>query len=179
MSDLFTDMAAMRDRAVFFTAKRRKDRELYALLSDCMSLAERCEAEGMTDDIKSRVTDEAGGRSYFEQGADAFLVVGRYVFGSGERRACSWRYTATMREAAKHGLTSKTLAQWLSENGGINALFRARKVASRSARTKTLHLNQQIEVPKSGAIALVIQRDERGFFDVLSCDKFEQLRAAE
>ncbi|MBA4282018.1 hypothetical protein [Ralstonia sp.] len=164
------DVAALKSRAAFFISQRRKDVDLYQVLADCLAICERAELSGEVEALRGEhlAAERARGkRAYFEQGADVFLIVGRAVFEPEVNRAASWRYTATLREAAKRQIRSVELVEWLREQGGINALFKARPVEARTARTKTLHLNAQVEVPKDGPFTLTLRRDARGFFDVL------------
>lgn len=166
-----SDIAALKSRAAFFISQRRKDIDLYQVLADCMAICERADLDGevqrLRSDFLARQKQE-GRRAYFEADPDVFLIVGRSVFEPEVNRAACWRYTATMREAAKRQIRSGELVEWLRSSGGINALFRARPVAARTARTKTLHLNAPIDIPKGEPFTLTLRRDDRGFFDVLN-----------
>ncbi len=164
---------AMCVRARFFVTQRRKDSELYHLLADCMALCEAAVKEGFVENIRQQVLARASGqkkgRCYFEQGADPTLVIGRYIFErDAADRANAWRYIASLREAAKAGISAQDLAGWLKANGGVNALFRQRPVESRSVKTKTLSLAQAIECPKDTPFTLVLRRREYGIFEVVS-----------
>ncbi len=169
MTDLTDRMDAMRSRAAF-ACQRRKDVQLYFLLADCLAICEECERDNRTDELKAEaleyLRDGAGGRRYMEGAPDVYLIVGRYVFEREINRAACWRYTATLREAAKSQIASADLAQWLRENGGINALFKARDLAARSCKTKTLHLTSPVTVPKDGQFTLMLMRLPNGFFEV-------------
>ena len=167
---IYDRVDALRDRATFFVSQRRKDIDLYKVLADCLAICEEASAMGLLDDLKKRVIqapDYGRNRQYLNANADVYLVVGRLVFEGEKQRAATWRYTATLREAAKNNIASSDLVDWLRSNGGINALFKARDVKTRTAKTKTLNLNQQIEVPKDGAFTVTLRRDARGFFDVI------------
>lgn len=165
---------AAREKASFFVTQRRKDVELYQVLADCLAICEGVSKSGTLDELKRRFIAECkqpGRRKYLESNADVFLVVGRFVFekdGDSDRRACCWRYTATMREAEKRGIHSSKLVEWMRENGGINSLFRARSVEARSTQTKTLHLNQSITLQKGRKTTITIEMKPNGFCDVLS-----------
>lgn len=164
-------IAALKGRARFFISQRRKDVDLYQVLADCMAICERAELDGDIDRLRADFIAReraTGKRAYFERDADAFLIVGRSVFAPEVNRAACWRYTATMREAAKRQIRPGELVDWLRSQGGINALFKARPVEARTARTKTLHLNAQIKVPKDAAFTITLRRDARGFFDVVA-----------
>ena len=170
LEDIENRMRALKTKAGFFVNQRRKDRDLYSLLAETLAVCETVQQGGMAEQLRQAVATrdiDGKNRSYVEQGSDVFVLVGRFVFEPEINRAASWRYSATLREASKRGLDSAGLVQWLRENGGINALFRGRPVQARTARTKTLHLNQQIEVPKGEAFTLTLRRDSRGFFDVM------------
>ena len=170
MDDLMQRVRAAKERAGFFLSQRRKDLDLYGLLADTLAICEHVESHGLLDVFRGQVAAApANGRNrvYAEAGSDVFVVVGRAVFEPEINRAASWRYSATMREAAKRGLRSDGLAEWLRGHGGINALFRARPVKARTARTKTLHLTSQIEVSKDEVFTLRLRRRANGFFDVV------------
>ncbi len=165
-------MCDLRERASFFRSMRRKDVELYTLLGECLALCEQAERENLTDDLRreylAATREDGRNRRYFEGAADIYLIVGRAVFESQANRAACWRYTATLREAAKHQIDSTGLAEWLRSNGGVNALFRTRPVQARIATTRTLHLNQSVTIPKDQTFTLTLARDSRGFFDVIA-----------
>lgn len=164
-------IADLKGRARFFISQRRKDVNLYQVLADCMAICERAELDGEIDRLRADFLEReraTGKRAYFERDADVFLIVGRCVFEPEVNRAACWRYTATMREAAKRQIRSTELVDWLRQEGGINALFRARPVQARTATTKTLHLNAPVEVPKDAPFTITLRRDERGFFDVVA-----------
>lgn len=175
MADLAPFMARaddVRKRAMAFP-KRRSDAQLYGLLADCMRLVQTCEREGLLDQLKAEVIrrNKAAGakRAYFEASADASLVVGRFMFsdGVGRRTDAAWRYTATIREAAKRQIAPDDLAQWLNDNGGINALFKARDVDRRDRETSTLHLTRKVTMSKTKPITLTLQDNGAGFYDVI------------
>jgi hypothetical protein len=163
-------LAAVREKARFFAGKRRSDADLYVVLSECLAICETAEAEGQTDALKQRYLrgKEGSNRRYFERDADVYLIVGRIVFEHESNRAACWRYTATMREAAKLDISAGELPGWLLANGGINALFRTRPVTARTCKTRTLHLTKAIEVNKSGAFTVTLRRTATGFFDVVA-----------
>ena len=171
LDDVHQRMQTLKAKAGFFVTQRRRDIDLYALLAETLAVCEIVQREKLEESLRravaARQSDDKN-RSYIEQGSDVFVVVGRFVFEPEINRAASWRYSATLREASKRGLRSTNLVEWLRANGGMNALFRARPVRARTARTKTLHLNTQVEVPKTGPFTLTLRRDQRGFFDVLA-----------
>lgn len=172
MTDVLGTIRDLRSRASFFANKRRKDVELYQVLAECLAICETVERERslpeLIEQFLAQRSEGVSGRRYLESNPDVYLVVGRLVFEQESNRAACWRYTATLREAAQLQIASSGFVEWLRTNGGINALFKARKVAARTAQTKTLHLNNSVEVPKTGVFTLTLQRDHRGFFDVIS-----------
>lgn len=170
---LSSRLTAAREAARFVCA-RRHDVALYSLLADCMAICRECEATGRSEEMRQLALDrlqrDAIGRRYLERDPDIYLIVGRYVFEADAGRAACWRYIATLREAAKRQIAPADLAGWLAENGGINALFRARPVAARSVRTRTLHLTDAVEVPRNGIFTLRLKRAANGFFDVVALE---------
>jgi hypothetical protein len=171
LDDIRHRINAAKQRAGFFVTQRRRDIDLYALLAECLAACEEAQRSGLESEVRAELATRplnGRNRTYTEAGSDIFLVIGRYVFEPEINRAASWRYTAVIREAAKIGLASADLVDHLRANGGINALFRARPVVARSARTKTLHLNDPVEVPKDAPFTLTLRRDSRGFFDVVA-----------
>lgn len=164
---------------------RRKDRDLYALLSVCLGICEDVIANRREDNLREifRVSvdqrnpevwgqgraagNNGRGRRYANLSSDAYILVTRYVLGGEESRANKSRYAQALRVAAERGLASETFAMWLSENGGINTLFKGRRVVASDVITKTLHLNKRVSMPKRGAVTLTLMMDHRGFFDVL------------
>ena len=163
-------VALIKGRASFFMAKRRKDAELYQVIAESMRLCEIVTDKGLVEAVKQRVIDKGAKtkkRSYFEKESDVYLIVGRYVFEPEISREASWRYTATMREAARHGLTSETVVEWLSKNGGVNGLFRTRNKKSRNTKIKTLHLDRPVHFHEDRPFTVTLKRMPNGFFEVI------------
>jgi hypothetical protein len=164
---------------------RRKDADLYALLSVCLGICEEVIAANREDELREifrvsvdkrnpevwgRGREESNngkGRRFAYPSSDAFILVTRYVLDSEESRANKSRYAQALRVAAERGLRSDSLAAWLSENGGINTLFKSRPVAASEVVVKTLHLNDQVRMPRVGTTTLTLRMDHRGFYDVL------------
>lgn len=161
----------LKERAGFFRQKRRKDVELYAVLAEALNICEEVGRDGLLDDLKASALSEidtgARNRTYFLARADVYVVVCRMVLEGKDNRNSFYRYAATLREASARQITSATLVQWLCDNGGINALFKARPVQARSSQTKTLHLNEAVEIPRDRPFTLHLRRDSRGFFDLV------------
>ncbi len=163
-------VAAIKERAHFFMAKRRKDGELYAVLADALALCEYVDRRDLVDVFREEVAghDRRGrNRVYTERATDVYGVVGRAVFEPELNRGSSWRYCSCLREAAKRQITSNDLVAWLNQHGGLNTLFKTRGVLAKAVTTKTLHLNQPVTVDKEGTFTLTLRRDARGFFDVV------------
>jgi len=171
MSGVLEQIEAARLRASHHVPGRRDMRELYRLLTDCARICRVVDETNALQAVKSEALKkglDGRNRSYFESDADAPLVVCRLVFEGEKRRDAAWRYTATLREAQKHQIDPEQLADWLHENGGINALFRRREKAARSRTTRTLHLNSPLTIPEDGKVSVTLCADGRGYFDVLA-----------
>jgi hypothetical protein len=185
MSDLAARLDEARDMAKNGGLPiRRKDGKLYALLATCLAICEDIAANQREADLREvfRVSIDARnpevwgrgraagnngrGRRYANQSSDTYVLVMRYVLDDEDSRGNRSRYASALREAVRQGATSQTLVQWLTENGGINTLFRARPVAASHVTTKTLTLNQSVTLPKNGTVVLRLKMDHRGFFDV-------------
>jgi len=161
---------SLKKNASFFINQRRRDVDLYSLLAEALRVCEYVEEQGLHALLRDRVASrsiDGKKRSYVERNSDVFVLVGRAIFEPEINRSASWRYSATLREASKYGLTSNDLVEWLKEYGGINALFRTRPVNSRTADTKTLHLTSSITVPKYEEFTITLRRNDKGYFDVI------------
>jgi len=154
--------------------KRHSSFELYALLADCMALAERVGAD--TDEfaaLRMEMTMQggsAGPRRYVERDSDEYILVCRYVFSdrnAGKERSNASRYAHALREAARQQISSRTLNEHLRSNGGVNALFLKRPLAARTSTTKTLYLSEAITVPKGCPFTVSLSRRLDGSFDVI------------
>lgn len=154
--------------------KRQSSFTLYAMLADCMALAQRASVGSAGyDELVALVREQPheGKGRWTLKGSDEYIVVCRYVFPTGSRsaeRANASRYAHALREAAKRRIYPHELAGWLSEHGGINALFLARPGARRTVTTKTLYLSRQIEARDGEAFSIVLRRRTDNLYDVLS-----------
>lgn len=152
--------------------KRHSSFELYALLADCMALADRCRDPGEYEALRMAITmqgGDGGPRRYVERNSDEYILVCRYVFSDrkpGKERSNASRYAHALREAAKRQINSKTLEAHLRTAGGINALFLARPLEARSCTLKTLYLAHAITVPKQGWFTVSLSRKPDGSFEV-------------
>lgn len=154
--------------------KRHSSFELYDLLAKCMRLAERCRASKPDfDQIQLLVTQQphGGNRRYVERGSDEYTMICRFVFSNlrstGAERSNASRYAHTLRQASRCGLNSSTIAEHLTKNGGINALFLRRPLERFDVLTKCLVLTEQIRAPKGGQFTVKLRRTSDNRYDVL------------
>jgi len=171
LAELNTRVDAIKEKAGFFMAKRRKDRELYAVLAETLSLCEEVEKNGLQETFRVQIAAQAKAdrnRVYAERKSDVYIVVGRAVFEPELNRGSSWRYCSAMREAAKRDISGTDLAGWLGENGGVKTLFEGRGVLAKAVTTRTLHLNKSVQVSRTEPFMLTLQMDHRGFFNVVT-----------
>lgn len=154
--------------------KRRSSFELYELLADVMSLAERCRTGNHYEELRALIAQQPheGNRRYAERNADSFTLVARFTWGNLKtakaERSNAFRYASAMREAHKSGIKAKALAAYLRENGGINALFLARPLDDKVVSTKTLYLTAPITVAKGKSFSLRLKRLDDNRYEVLS-----------
>lgn len=167
------DLEVVRGEARKFPI-RRADAKLYGTLAAFLHMANRAEQEQLVDELAQTFIDRMKqrrsnkNRTYFNSNPDAALVVGRLLFeDAGMDRNTLWRYTAAIREAQGRRIKPGKLVEWLTNNGGVNALFKSRRVESRSRSTRTLHLRDSVEMPKDEPITLTLQDDGSGFYRVL------------
>lgn len=154
--------------------KKRSSFELYRLLQDCMILAVDClhdpdEERALRDLLNEGRTGRS--RKGVLATSTPYLLVCRFVFRHGcsesANRNNASRYGLCLEQAAERGIDPLALADWLTENGGVNALFLARPVAAKEITTKALRLNTPITIPKHGTVTLQIRRDHKGAFDIV------------
>lgn len=152
---------------------RRNDATLYAILSDCLSICEDVERDGLHEQLRDALRVEVSGlnpagrgRKYAERDSDACVLVCRYVLEGRDNRNSTYRYASTLREAMRRQIGSGDLAGWLTENGGVRALFLSRPVDRRTSSLRTLHLKSAVTVPLSGWFSVTLQWDGQGYFDV-------------
>lgn len=154
--------------------KRHSSFELYALLADCMALAERVAAdEKEFNELRMSMTlrgVDGGPRRYVERDSDEYILVCRYVFSDGnasKERSNASRYAHALREAARQQINSRTLNEHLRTKGGVNALFLRRPLSARTSTIKTLYLTEAITVPKGCPFTVSLSRRIDGSFDVI------------
>lgn len=142
---------------------------LYAVLAPCLEICERCQANpAEMAEIESlfRQQPHDGNRRYVEAGSDIFVLVCRFVF-AGTNRTNAMRYSQCLREAVKLGLTSADLEAWLRQNGGVNALYFRRPLASATSSARTLRLARSITFPRDKPFTLTLQWATDNAFRVL------------
>ena len=162
---------------------RRTDAALYATLAECLGICEDVIRDGLEKDLRGAVrvsvdfrnpelkgrsnSNNGRGRRYAETGSDAFILVCRYVLAGRDNRNSYYRYATTLREAAKRQIGSGSLVAWLTENGGVRALYLRRPGLEETMERRTLHLNSPVTFLKSAPFNLTLKYDGKGFFDVV------------
>lgn len=154
---------------------RRSDADLYSLLAKCLGICEYVEANNCFEELRTtlaaHVPANGRGRVYVEKRAHPTVLVCRYVLEGRDSRNSFYRYAASLKEAQRRGIRSENLPAWLSENGGVNTLYRGRPVKSKQVGTSVLHLNSRVIAPKKGTqFCVTLEEDGRGFFNVISVE---------
>lgn len=165
--------------------KRKSSFELYALLADCMALAERCEGS-LVDRVEMRKLvaqqEGSGNRKYVEARSDAFIIVCRFVFhdlrSDGASRSNASRYAMCLREARKLNIRSDKLAEYLRDKGGINSLFMARPLTAVRFQTKCLNLDRAINILKGQPFCLTLRRLPDNRYEVIDAKDLHDLPQA-
>ena len=165
---------------------RRKDRQLYGVLAECLGICQdviRDKAEGQLRDAvrvsvdernpeiwgKGRAAGNAGrGKRYAERTSDAYVLVCRFVLEGSENYATRSRYAAALREAAKRQIAPDDLVNWLASNGGVRALYLRRPNVKPVMSSKTLYLNSPVTFRAGEAFTVTLQYDGIGGFHVIS-----------
>lgn len=154
--------------------KRKSSFELYAILGQCMALAERCKTGDEFDEMRRLVAQQptANSRRYVEKGSDHYTLVCRFVFANlkspGAEGSNASRYAHCMRQANKAGIKPEALADHLRTKGGINALFLRRPLEAATVTTKCLALATVITVIKGEPFTLRLRRLPDNTYEVLS-----------
>lgn len=172
MSDIGTLLAAVKQKAVKGgLPTRRKDGALYGLLSGILFICEKVERENLHEELAKAVyvhvdvkgEDNAGkGRRYLNDKTDTHTIVCRHVLGSIDTRDAVYRYARSLREASKRQISSRELALWLKNNGGLAAL---NVVKPRERKTKVLRLTEAISYGQ-GEFTLTLKSLGGGVFEV-------------
>lgn len=167
-SDFQSKLDDLNKRARVFTRDKRNRSDLYQVISDCMSICEQAERRGFTKRIREMVEVRKSESETLDPKADHIDIIGRYIFEPTSGKNNAWRYIASIREAYKRQLSSETIIQWLTNHGGLSALFFERKVTRDTVSTRLLRLNSTIILPKRGTFTLKLKRTYNGYFDVVS-----------
>lgn len=143
------------EQEVTYRHKKKASFRLYGVLAQCMAICERCQLNDqdlteLKELFASQPPDEGNKRRYIEKGSDVFLLTCRYVF-HGSYLTNASRYAHCLRQAAKLQINSSDLANWMRNNGGINALYFRRPLDRGQMRIKCLHLTRTIEFPRDGS----------------------------
>lgn len=153
---------------------------LYGVMAKCMELCERAERdETEREEIYRLFADQPkqGNRRYVERGSDTYVLVCRFVFTETDRTN-AMRYASALREAAKLQLNSKTIAEWLKTEGGINALYFRRPLDARCVKTKALRLAEQIEFSRDEPFTLTLSWQDDNTFAVVDFQTPGRAKAA-
>lgn len=146
--------------------KTKASKALYKVLADCMAIAERCEKDPNDYAKIRKLFDQQpkeGVRRYIEKSNDIFGLVSRFVFTDSDRTNAA-RYAACLRVAKSEAIASDKLAEYMWNNGGVNALYFRRKLDVRLVRTKCLRLDRQIVIDRDRPLTITLQwRDDNSF----------------
>lgn len=166
-----------RSRAAAETIKSKKhsDKALYAVLVDCMRIAEICSANAHElTRLNQRIVElpllPGKNRQFVETGSNVYQRVCRAVFHGIEHPQNINRYAIALREAWKEAIGSDNLMFTLMEHGGVNALWRRRPKTSTMVRTRTLYLQRQIEHAKASEFTLTLKLRKDGSYAVSKLD---------
>jgi hypothetical protein len=165
-------LKAVRDKAQHNgLPMRRTDASLYDLLAEIKAICEDVTRDGAVDELR-QIYWQQGLRSnkrkrYVETGADVHILACRYVLDTQDSRNSTYRYALALREADKRQINAASLTEWLTDNGGVNALYKARVTEFKRRMVKTLNLTSAVEVAGSEAFSLTLRRLPNGFFEVV------------
>lgn len=162
---------SLQSEAGRITTRRQSDSKLYTVLGGCMQLCERCGDPAEEAEMRRLVVAlgplPGKKRHYVERGSDVYQLVARFVFHGEAHSANTNRYAHTLRQAATLQIRGAALAQWLAENGGVNALYMRRPLDRDDVSTKCLRLTESIVVPKGTPFTLVLRRTPENAFEVV------------
>lgn len=132
---------------------------LYSVLAACKELCERCDRDAAERAEMERLFGEqpkTGNRRYVEKGSDIYVFVCRFVFTETDRTN-AMRYASALREAGKMQIEARDLAEWMKNNGGVNALYFKRPLDARNVKTKCLRLAEQIEISRDNPFTITLR----------------------
>ena len=150
--------------------KRHSDKALYRILAGALGLCEAnpTDQEELRRAYAEKPKADGKNRSYVEKGSDIYQLACRYIFHSTDNAANVNRYAITIRRAAERQIRSEDLITWLSQNGGINALYMTRPLERATIVTKSLQLETAITVQKDQPFTLRLIRTAENKYRVLT-----------
>lgn len=154
---------------------RRRDRVLYTALAECLSVCEFAQSEGLEAELRKSIEVEptgprGRGSRRVRKTSDVYTIVCRYAFGTSNDYSSLTKYAHSLREASRRQIRSGVFADWLLENGGVQAL-RLSPLAvgwKEDRETQTLHLSSRVSYPVDSEFTITLRYDGRGLFDVMS-----------
>lgn len=158
-------------RALMPLRKRGANTTLYDALVVAMRACELC-LSNIEQDIRlgemiaALPRGDRKRRQYVERGSDIYQRVGRYVFFGDENNANINRYAITLRQAAKQGVTSKTLRERLAQ-GGVNQFYLKRPLVREVVSTRCIRLNKNITHRKDSMFELKLRRLEDNSYEIV------------
>lgn len=174
------DAAAVVDRHVN-PSQKQASLALYDVMASYMELCERC---GRDPDERAELErlfagqPRPGNRRYIEKASDIYVLVCRFVFTETDRTN-AMRYACALREAGRRQIGSTGMANWLRQNGGVNALYFSRPLGARIVGTKTLHLHDRISFSRDAPFTLTLQWRTDNRFDVIAIAKADAVTLPE
>lgn len=171
--DLLERLNAVRDSArIGAVPVQRRDKTLYRVLADCLSICEEVLRDGLEKELRAAIEIGVGGTAgsrFTKSKSDVYTMVCRYAIGRREDYSAVTKYAQTLREASKLQIASSQLTQWLVNNGGARALYLRHKAMNplNGQMKSTLNLNERVEYPREGPFTIVLRYDGKGFFDVV------------
>lgn len=161
--------------AAVVKSKKHSDKALYAILVNCLRVAEICAASAQEyTRLNQRLVELpkllGQNRIYIEKASDVYQRVCRVVFHGVEHTNNINRYAIALREHAKAGGGSIGLMDQLMDHGGVHRLWLRRPKASTLVRTRTLYLQRQIEHSKLSEFTLTLKLHKDGSYQVTNLD---------
>lgn len=135
------------------TAYRTSNKQLYAVLADCLSYGSN---EVATAAAKARNNELAAffkERGYLVKHDSPLLTrVVKAVFGNIDRRRIS-TYSLVLRTAQKEGVKPAALANWIEERGGVQEVKLARSASYMSPKQKAEEAKSALSAMPTLAVA--------------------------
>lgn len=164
-----------RAAAEIVKSKKHSDKALYAVLVDCMRIAEICSANAYElTKLNARIVDlpllPGKERQWVEKDSSVYQRVCRVVFHGIEHPQNINRYATALHEAVKIGVGSAGLMDQLWDHGGVHRLWIRRPKTATLVRTRTLYLQRQIEHAKASEFTLTLKLRKDGSYAVSELD---------